>query len=205
MLTTRFRALPAPYSRLFVQELINHFFIDIEYRLRSVFGPKVPERIIKNHMTDLRDQWNGTTASFDIAMMKGDAELAACIWRNMFAARGEKAYKEKDLSVEEREQRVAKRRKNNDPETDGVALEEIPRLVYLYVAHVRRELKRLEGLADEDVRAGNLGKFGSVGERNRDSALLDLDAVSLAEGTRSPATPLPLEGKPSGQPQAATA
>ncbi|KAG8931919.1 Protein cbp3, mitochondrial [Tulasnella sp. 418] len=172
MLTTRLRALPAPYGRLYIQELINHFFLDIEYRLRSVFGPKVPERIMKNHMRDVRDQWNGSTASFDVALMQGDAELAAAIWRNVFAARGEKAYKEKDLPEEEKERRIEERKKNNDPEADGASLEEIPRLVYQHVAHVRREIKRLEALSDEEVRAGNLGKFGTVGVNQADTAWL---------------------------------
>ncbi|KAG8903294.1 T-complex protein 1 subunit gamma [Tulasnella sp. 403] len=179
LLSTRFRALPPSYGRLYIQELINHFFLDAEYRLRSVYGPKCPERIIKKQMVDLRDQWNGSTSSYDVAMVKSDAELAAALWRNIFAARGEKAYKEADLSEEEREERIEVRRRNNDPEADGAPLEEIPRLVYMYVAHVRRELQRLEALSDADVLAGKIGKFGRVGSINHPDTLLTNDGNAI--------------------------
>lgn len=183
LLTTRFRALPPPYGRLYIQELINHFFLDAEYRLRSVYGPKCPERIIKTQMVDLRNQWNGTTLSYDVALMKGDAELAAAIWRNVFAARGEKAYKEKDLSEEERAKRVEARRKDNDPEAiEGTVLEDLPHLIFMYVAHLRRELQRLERVGDEAMLGGRLGKFGRVGSFvDRDVAELDAEGARLPE------------------------
>lgn len=128
-------------------------------------------------MVDLRDQWNGSNASYDVAMVTSDAELATAVWRNVFAARGEKAYKEKDLSAEERDKRLAERREQNDPEADGAPIEQIPGLVYLYVAHLRRELQRLEGVPDADVLSGRLGKFGRVGALNHpDTLAIDSNA-----------------------------
>lgn len=174
LLTTRCRSLPRPYGRLYIQELINHFWLDAEYRLRTVYGPKCPERIIKDQMLDLRDQYNGSTASYDVALVGSDMDLATAIWRNVFAARGEKAYKEQDLPEEERERRIAERQKENDPEADGAPFEDIPRLLHMYVAHLRRELKRLENLSDKDVLQGALGKWGRVGTlQHRDGLFLE--------------------------------
>ncbi|KAG9026962.1 Protein cbp3, mitochondrial [Tulasnella sp. JGI-2019a] len=191
LLTTRLRSLPQPYGRLYIQELVNHFFLDAEYRLRAVEGPKCPERIIKNSMIDLRNQWNGTTISYDVAMMKGDAEFAAAIWRNIFAARGEKAYKEKDLPIEERTRLVEKRKKENDPEAfvgaldgpdDLKALEDLPGLLVMYVAHVRRELKRLEEVSDALILDGEMGRFGRVGSLgDPEMKALDEEGVKLIE------------------------
>lgn len=199
LLTARLRALPSPHGRLYIQELINHFFLDAEYRLRAVEGPKCPERIIKNSMIDLRNQWNGTTISYDVALMRGDAELASAVWRNIFAGRGEKAYKEKDLSGQEREKLVEARRKDNDPEAfvgalgsaeDVKVLEELPGLVVMYVAHVRRELKRLEGVSDEMILDGEMGRFGRVGSLgDPEMKALDEEGVRLIEQ---------LGGKPEG-------
>jgi cytochrome b pre-mRNA-processing protein 3 len=39
MLTVRFRALPEPHGRHYEQALIDHFFIDIEDRIRAVLQP----------------------------------------------------------------------------------------------------------------------------------------------------------------------
>ncbi|KAG8847540.1 Protein cbp3, mitochondrial [Tulasnella sp. 330] len=191
LLTTRLRALPSPHGKLYIQELINHFFLDAEYRLRAVEGPKCPERIIKNSMIDLRNQWNGTTISYDVALMKGDVELASAVWRNVFAGRGEKAYKEKDLAEEEKAKLVEARKKDNDPEAfvgalgsreDVKALEELPGLVVMYVAHVRRELKRLEGVSDELILDGEMGRFGRVGSLgDPEMKALDEEGVKLVQ------------------------
>ncbi|KIO28624.1 hypothetical protein M407DRAFT_242942 [Tulasnella calospora MUT 4182] len=189
LLTTRFRALPASHGRVYIQELINHFFLDAEYRLRSVYGPKCPERIIKRTMVDLRDQWSGSTYAYDVAAVTSDAELAAAIWRNVFAARGEKAYKEKDLSEEEREKILEQRRKDNDPEavvegSGAEGLEDLPRLLHGYVAHLRREMVRLGQISDEDVIAGRIGKFGRVGSLNHpDTAGLELQGKAIVQSS----------------------
>lgn len=163
---------------MYVQETINHFFLDAEYRLRAVYGPKCPERIIKRQMVDLRDQWNGSNAAYDLAVMTGDTELAAAIWRNVFAARGEKAYKEANLPVEERDALIEKRRKANDPEADGAPLEDIPNLVFQFVAHIRREMQRLEGVPDGEVIAGRVGKIGRIGTLGHPDVEM-LDSLSL--------------------------
>ena len=40
MLTTRLRALPAPHGQAYVQGLIDHFFLDVEDRVRLVLQPR---------------------------------------------------------------------------------------------------------------------------------------------------------------------
>ncbi|KAH8998332.1 hypothetical protein EDB86DRAFT_3064173 [Lactarius hatsudake] len=40
MLTTRLRALPAPYAQPHIQGLIDHFFLDVEDRIRQVLQPQ---------------------------------------------------------------------------------------------------------------------------------------------------------------------
>lgn len=39
MLTTRLRALPAPHAQAHIQGLIDHFFLDVEDRIRQVLQP----------------------------------------------------------------------------------------------------------------------------------------------------------------------
>ena len=40
ILTTRLRALPAPHGQVYVQGLIDHFFLDVEDRVRQVLQPR---------------------------------------------------------------------------------------------------------------------------------------------------------------------
>ena len=40
MLTTRLRALPAPHAQAHIQGLIDHFFLDVEDRIRQVLQPQ---------------------------------------------------------------------------------------------------------------------------------------------------------------------
>ena len=42
LLTVRLRALPTPHGQNYVQGLIDHFFIDIEDRVRAVLQPVSP-------------------------------------------------------------------------------------------------------------------------------------------------------------------
>lgn len=44
MLTVRLRALPDPIGKHYVQALVDHFFIDIEDRIRNVLQPAAPPK-----------------------------------------------------------------------------------------------------------------------------------------------------------------
>lgn len=41
LLTTRLRALPAPHGQAYIQGLIDHFFLDVEDRVRQVLQPQL--------------------------------------------------------------------------------------------------------------------------------------------------------------------
>ncbi|KAF8323913.1 hypothetical protein DL93DRAFT_2047260, partial [Clavulina sp. PMI_390] len=147
MVRTRYRALPAPYGKAFEQEFVNHFFLDIEDRMRAALNHKAPERIVKGYLTEMRDQWMGATFSFDLGLVGSDAELSGAIWRNLFASRG----------LDGKGELIGKPGKIGESRAvaDGkAALAELPFHLYVFSAYIRRELKRLESISDEDVMAG---------------------------------------------------
>ncbi|EAU81748.1 hypothetical protein CC1G_12129 [Coprinopsis cinerea okayama7 len=121
MLTVRLRALPPEHGKHYIQALIDHFFLDIEDRIRDVLQPKevpkppytfrsdfyinpnevvtkegvgkkvlarTPDRIVTRQMKIFKEQWAGMGLSLDLAMVEGDMEMAAAVWRNLLGARG---------------------------------------------------------------------------------------------------------------------
>ncbi|GAA5880221.1 hypothetical protein JCM16303_001258 [Sporobolomyces ruberrimus] len=83
LLSVRFRALPSPLGHTYVQEFINHMFIDMEYRIRGPYAV-TQGRLIKGYMKDMLEQYHGSIAAYDEGLVSGDAVLAAALWRNMF-------------------------------------------------------------------------------------------------------------------------
>ncbi|KAG8215907.1 hypothetical protein J3R82DRAFT_7879 [Butyriboletus roseoflavus] len=149
LLTVRLRALPAPHGLNHIQGLIDHFFQDVEERIRAVLQPGVlpsrstldpslaptasselkhskyvspypnntfytfpspipppdtfpspaayakaekraraPERLVTRHMKIFKEQWAGLGMSMDLGLVRGDAEMAAAVWRNLLGGRG---------------------------------------------------------------------------------------------------------------------
>ncbi|GAA6007813.1 hypothetical protein JCM10207_004882 [Rhodosporidiobolus poonsookiae] len=85
LLSVRLRSLPAPLGRTYIQELINHMFIDLELRIRGPYAV-TQSRLIKGYMKDMLEQYHGATAAYDEGLVRGDAVLAAALWRNIFGA-----------------------------------------------------------------------------------------------------------------------
>ncbi|GAA5970750.1 hypothetical protein JCM11641_004439 [Rhodosporidiobolus odoratus] len=85
LLSVRFRSLPPPLGRTYIQELINHMFIDVELRMRGPYSV-TQSRLIKGYMKDMLEQYHGACAAYDEGLVRGDAVLAAAIWRNVFGA-----------------------------------------------------------------------------------------------------------------------
>jgi len=85
LLLVRFRALPTrPQAQAYAQEIINHFFIDAESRMRERFGVQTA-RLVKGYMRDMHMQQRGAVLSMDEALGKhSDAFLAAALWRNIW-------------------------------------------------------------------------------------------------------------------------
>lgn len=99
-----------------MQALIDHFFLDVEDRIRSVLQPglvpepytsksefystpkalsgddkavrRAPERLVTQQMKIFREQWNGMGLALDLGLVRGDMEMAAAVWRNLLGARG---------------------------------------------------------------------------------------------------------------------
>ena len=115
LLTVRLRALPQPHGVNHIQGLIDHFFLDVEDRIRAVLQPvnsdsppqtdvyapesasgspvrknrgRAPDRLVKQQMQVLKEQWAGLGMAFDLGLAMGDTEMAGAVWRNLLGARG---------------------------------------------------------------------------------------------------------------------
>ena len=88
MLAARFRCFPADQSPAWQQHLLDHFFYDAENRM--TIEHNMHARGIRNrYLKDLFIQWRGLLAAYDEGLVKGDAVLAAAVWRNLFKAEEE--------------------------------------------------------------------------------------------------------------------
>ncbi|KAJ7497033.1 hypothetical protein FB451DRAFT_1075336 [Mycena latifolia] len=117
MLTVRFRALPDAYGRRFSECIVDHFFQDVEDRVRAIMQPshdykpytfisnfyvnpnapsgdkkerlsRAPDRLVTQQLKIFKEQWTGFCLSFDLGLVQGDMEMAAAVWRNLLGARG---------------------------------------------------------------------------------------------------------------------
>jgi len=83
LLTTRIRVFPADHAPAWHQYLLDHFFYEAENRMTVIHN--VHARAVRNkYLKDLFIQWRGLTAGYDEGLIKGDAVLAAAVWRNVF-------------------------------------------------------------------------------------------------------------------------
>ncbi|KAF8506191.1 ubiquinol-cytochrome C chaperone-domain-containing protein [Hysterangium stoloniferum] len=173
MATVRLRALPPSHGRPFVQALIDHFFLDVEDRLRAVLGKKAPERLVVRHMKIFREQWAGLGLACDVALITGDKDMSSAMWRNLLGARGARGIAYPDFFPQSPsydpsrppaiQPEDPKRENKNDPATGGVVDFEgpeidkyivYPQLMLSLTSYVRRELVRLEGISDITILGG---------------------------------------------------
>lgn len=84
VLTTRIRCFPAAASpQTYLQHLLDHFFYDAENRM--TVNHNMHARATRNrYLKDLFIQWRGLLVAYDEGLVKGDAVLAAAVWRNVF-------------------------------------------------------------------------------------------------------------------------
>jgi len=88
LLSVRFRCFPADVSQPWQQHLLDHFFYDAEMKMEVNHG--MHARGTRNkYLKDLFVQWRGLLAAYDEGITKGDAVLAAALWRNVFKANEE--------------------------------------------------------------------------------------------------------------------
>ncbi|KAI4154537.1 MAG: hypothetical protein LQ340_001626 [Diploschistes diacapsis] len=82
LLTVRLRCFPAEHAPTWHQHLTDHFFHLAEDRMVTMH--RINSRMIRNkYLKDLFVQWRGLTFAYDEGLMKGDAVLAAAVWRNI--------------------------------------------------------------------------------------------------------------------------
>jgi cytochrome b pre-mRNA-processing protein 3 len=86
MLQVRFRMLPPTHSSLWIQHLTNQAFYAAEDRL-VVWHQFNANTLRQKYLKDMFAQWRGVLVSYDEGLMKGDAMLAAAIWRNLLGGK----------------------------------------------------------------------------------------------------------------------
>jgi hypothetical protein len=101
----------------------------------------------------MRDQWLGAGIAFDLGIVGTDATLAGMVWRNLFASRGALP------PAPEPGPTTPATKKLVIASAEDAAL---PPTLYQFVAHVRREVARLEAIPDKEVIYGRIGEWGAV-------------------------------------------
>jgi len=86
LLSARFRCFEAHIAQPWQQHLLDHFFYDAENRMTVEHN--MHARGTRNkYLKDLFIQWRGLLAAYDEGLARGDAVLAAAVWRNIFKAK----------------------------------------------------------------------------------------------------------------------
>ncbi|POS85162.1 hypothetical protein EPUL_004688, partial [Erysiphe pulchra] len=86
LFTVRIRNAPPDQVKIWQRCLQDQFFYAAEDRM--VVNHNMQAGIVRSrYLKDLYVQWRGLIAAYDEGIAKGDAVLAAAIWRNIFKAR----------------------------------------------------------------------------------------------------------------------
>jgi len=86
MLQVRFRMFPKAQASVWIGHLTNQAFYAAEDRL-VVWHKYNAGSLRQKQLKDLFSQWRAVLLSYDEGLVKGDAMLAAAIWRNLLCAR----------------------------------------------------------------------------------------------------------------------
>jgi cytochrome b pre-mRNA-processing protein 3 len=86
LLQVRFRMFPATHAPIWIQHITNHAFYAAEDRL-VVWHKFTANSLRQKYLKDMFSQWRGVLLSYDEGLMKGDAMLAAAVWRNLLGSR----------------------------------------------------------------------------------------------------------------------
>jgi cytochrome b pre-mRNA-processing protein 3 len=139
-------------------------------------------------MKIFKEQWAGLGLSFDLALVKGDEDMAGAVWRNLLGARGSRgiAYPTTDaggqtqasvpfrravnlvggevvdvakIDIEKEETKDDGSGVHDFPSSEIDKYVEYPELMFDVVSYVRRELARLEKISDHDIMSGDWEKL----------------------------------------------
>ncbi|KAF7321392.1 hypothetical protein MKEN_00659500 [Mycena kentingensis (nom. inval.)] len=221
MLVVRFRALPPTYGKRYAECIVEHFFQDVEDRVRAIMQPthnfkpytfistfyvnpnapkttdkkeklsNAPERLVSQQLKIFKEQWTGFSLSLDLALVKGDMEMAAAVWRNLLGARGASgiAFPDDPAAPAFRRavnlvggtvvnpEKVDFEKEATTDDHSGVhdfapsqvdKYLEYPQLMLDVVQYIRRELARLESYSDAEIVDLDWRemRFGRVGEQD---------------------------------------
>jgi len=85
LLTVRLRYFPEEFAGIWMQHLHDHFFYEAEHRM-NIFHDISSRSIRNKYLKELYNQWRGVQGAYDEGLIRGDAVLAAAVWRNIFKA-----------------------------------------------------------------------------------------------------------------------
>jgi cytochrome b pre-mRNA-processing protein 3 len=85
LLSARFRNFEPFAAQPWQQHLLDHFFYDAENRM-TIYHNMHARGTRNKYLKDMFIQWRGLLAAYDEGLAKGDAVLAAAVWRNVFKA-----------------------------------------------------------------------------------------------------------------------
>jgi cytochrome b pre-mRNA-processing protein 3 len=77
---------PETHAPVWIQHLTNQAFYAAEDRL-VIWHKFNANTLRQKHLKDMFAQWRGVLLSYDEGLVKGDAMLAAAIWRNLMGSR----------------------------------------------------------------------------------------------------------------------
>ncbi|KAI3628196.1 beta-ketoacyl-[acyl-carrier-protein] synthase II [Malassezia furfur] len=199
LLLSRFRALPKAEARTYAQELINHFFIDTESRMRERFGVQT-SRLVKGYLKDLHMQHRGSMIAYDEGLATDDVRLSGAVWRNVWGGgwgtiagvkrktsidrkrRGEDPNEEglPELAVDKEDPGLAPAPLNSEMEEDRAIRAEIlfPQHLERVTRWLRREIYRLGHLPDQAILDGDVHAVRNVPIENQPSMATPVDAAS---------------------------
>lgn len=86
MLQVRFRMFPKTQASVWIGHFTNQVFNAAEDRL-VIWHKYNASSLRQKQLKDLFSQWRGVLLSYDEGLIKGDAMLAAAVWRNLLGAR----------------------------------------------------------------------------------------------------------------------
>jgi cytochrome b pre-mRNA-processing protein 3 len=86
MLQVRIRMFPETHAPLWIQHLTNQAFYAAEDRL-VIWHKFNANSLRQKYLKDMFSQWRAVLVSYDEGLMKGDAMLAAALWRNLMGGK----------------------------------------------------------------------------------------------------------------------
>lgn len=86
LIVVRLRCLEKTAWQAWQTQLVNHFFHHAEELMEVNHGMRA-RMVRSSHLNSLFQTWRGVILAYDEGLVKGDAVMAAAVWRNVFRSR----------------------------------------------------------------------------------------------------------------------